>query len=84
MDRTQEFSRRQFVASAAAVAAVATFSTRAQADGLAPTTRGETMTKLLFDGKCSEAMQFYHSCLGGRVTLTALKDSPAKNQMATT
>lgn len=86
MDGTQEFSRRQFVASAAAVAAVATFPTRAQANGPAPTTGGEKMTKLtpylLFDGKCREAMEFYHSCLGGKLTLTAVKDSPAKDQMA--
>lgn len=43
------------------------------------------MTKLtpylLFDGKCREAMEFYHSCLGGQLTLTAVKDSPAKDQM---
>lgn len=44
------------------------------------------MTKLtpylLFDGTCSEAMEFYHSCLGGELTLTRVKDSPAKDQMA--
>ena len=43
------------------------------------------MTKLtpylLFDGKSREAMEFYHSCLGGKLTLTAVKDSPAKDQM---
>jgi PhnB protein len=37
---------------------------------------------LLFDGKCREAMEFYHSCLGGQLTLTAVKDSPAKHQMS--
>lgn len=36
---------------------------------------------LLFDGKCREAMEFYHSCLGGKLTLTAVKDSPAKDRM---
>ena len=85
MDGTQEFSRRQFVASAVAVAAVGTFPTRAQASGPAPTRRGENMTKLmpylLFDGKCREAMEFYLSCLGGKLTLTAVKDSPAKDGM---
>jgi PhnB protein len=85
MDKTQEFSRRQFIASAAAIAAVAAFPTRAQARGPAPTTRGDNMTKLmpylLFDGKCREAMEFYRSCLGGELALTAVKDSPAKNQM---
>lgn len=36
---------------------------------------------LLFDGKCREAMQFYQSCLGGQLSLTRVKDSPAKDQM---
>lgn len=43
------------------------------------------MTKLtpylLFDGKCREAMEFYRSCLGGELTLTAVKNSPAKAGM---
>jgi PhnB protein len=25
---------------------------------------------LLFDGNCAEVMSFYHSCLGGELTLT--------------
>jgi PhnB protein len=45
------------------------------------------MTKLmpymLFDGKCKEAMEFYQACLGGVLTLTKVKDSPAKDQMPT-
>jgi PhnB protein len=36
---------------------------------------------LLFDGKCREAMEFYQSCLGGRLTLMKVKDSPARDQM---
>ena len=39
------------------------------------------MPYLLFDGKCKEAMEFYQSCLGGDLTLTKVKDSPAKEQM---
>lgn len=43
------------------------------------------MTKLtpylLFDGKCREAMEFYHSCLGGQLSLVRVKDSPAKDRM---
>jgi PhnB protein len=35
---------------------------------------------LLFDGNCAEAMQFYHSCLGGDLTLTRLGDTPMKAQ----
>lgn len=36
---------------------------------------------LLFDGSCREAMQFYQSVFGGELTLTKVKDSPAKDQM---
>lgn len=39
------------------------------------------MPYLLFDGKCSEAMEFYQSVLGGELTVTKVKDSPARNQM---
>ncbi len=35
---------------------------------------------LLFDGKCAEAMTFYHECLGGELTLTKLADTPMKAQ----
>lgn len=36
---------------------------------------------LLLDGTCRQAMQFYQSCLGGELTLMAVKDSPASAQM---
>src|ERR1700756_449163 len=46
---------------------------------------GKNMTRLtpylLFDGTCREAMEFYQSCLGGRLTLMKVKDSPARDQM---
>ena len=35
---------------------------------------------LLFDGNCAEAMTFYHECLGGKLTLTKLADTPMKDQ----
>jgi PhnB protein len=35
---------------------------------------------LLFEGNCAEAMQFYHSCFGGHLTLTKLGDTPMKAQ----
>ena len=35
---------------------------------------------LLFDGECAEAMTFYHSCLGGDLTLTRLGETPMKDQ----
>ncbi len=39
------------------------------------------MPFLLFDGNCAEAMTFYHKCLGGKLTLTKLGDSPMKDQL---
>jgi PhnB protein len=36
---------------------------------------------LLFDGNCKQAMEFYQSCLGGELTQTAVKESPAKDAM---
>jgi len=44
----------------------------------------ETMTLtpyLLFDGSCHDAMQFYHSVLGGELTHTKVKESPARDHM---
>lgn len=35
---------------------------------------------LLFQGNCAEAMQFYHSCFGGDLTLTPLSETPMKAQ----
>lgn len=34
---------------------------------------------LLFDGNCAEAMTFYHECLGGKLRLTKLADTPMKD-----
>jgi PhnB protein len=36
---------------------------------------------LLFDGNCAEAMAFYHSCLGGELTLTKAVDTPMRQQL---
>jgi PhnB protein len=38
---------------------------------------------LLFEGNCRQAMEFYRSCLGGELIVTAVKDTPAKGQMPT-
>jgi PhnB protein len=35
---------------------------------------------LLFDGNCEEAMTFYQKCLGGKLSLTKLCDTPMKTQ----
>ena len=34
---------------------------------------------LLFEGNCAEAMEFYHACFGGDLTLTPLADTPMKH-----
>jgi PhnB protein len=85
MDYTGGISRRQFVASAATAMTVAVIPALAHANNPIFGTKGDEMTKLspylLFDGKCREAMEFYHSCLGGDLRLTRVKDSPAKDQM---
>lgn len=39
------------------------------------------MPYLLFDGKCKEAMEFYQSVFGGQLSITKVKDTPAKDQM---
>ena len=36
---------------------------------------------LLFDGRCKQAMEFYETCFGGELTITKVKDSPAKDFM---
>ena len=36
---------------------------------------------LLFDGTCQQAMSFYRSCFGGKLSETKVKDSPIKDHM---
>jgi PhnB protein len=36
---------------------------------------------LLFEGNCRQAMEFYRSCLGGELIVTAVNDTPAKEKM---
>jgi len=36
---------------------------------------------LLFDGNCRQAMEFYRSCLGGELIMTAVKDTPAQDRL---
>jgi PhnB protein len=79
-------SRRRFVASALATAALAALPARSMADAEIHQIKGDEMTTLtpylLFDGTCHQAMEFYKSCFGGELTVTKVKDSPAKDQMA--
>ena len=38
-------------------------------------------TYLTFGGNCKEAMEFYHSCLGGKINIQLVKDSPMAEQL---
>lgn len=37
-----------------------------------------TIPFLLFEGKCAEAMNFYHYCFGGELTVLKVEDTPMK------
>jgi PhnB protein len=83
--QANEVSRRRFVRSALATAALATLPARPMADAEMHQNKGDKMTSLtpylLFDGNCHQAMEFYKSCFGGELTVTKVKDSPARDQM---
>jgi PhnB protein len=85
MSEAHSIFRRQFVASALSTAALAALPTRSIADAQTQTMKGAEMTTLttylLFDGKCQQAMEFYKSCFRGELTVTKVKDSPAKDHM---
>jgi len=78
-------TRRRFVAFAGSAAALAVFPFQPNPCASAPVHQGDTMTKLmpylLFDGTCSDAMQFYQSVFGGQLSIAKVKDSPAKDRM---
>jgi PhnB protein len=82
--KVTEVSRRRFVASAVAGAALAALPARSTADAKMRIGENKTTTLtpyLLFDGKCRQAMEFYKSCFGGELTATKVKDSPARDLM---
>jgi PhnB protein len=85
VDKASEVSRRRFVASAFATAALAALSARSMTGVETQETGGNEMTTLtpylLFDGNCHQAMEFYKACFGGELTSTKVKDSPAKDLM---
>jgi PhnB protein len=85
MDKASEVSRRRFVASSVATAMVAALPAHSWPDPGMQTPGGNKMTTLtpylLFDGTCQKAMEFYKSCFGGELTITKVKDSPAKDHM---
>jgi PhnB protein len=79
-------SRRRFVASALSAAALAALPACSMAEAKMQTIGGNEMTTLtpylLFDGKCQQAMEFYKSCFGGKLTATKVKDSPTRDLMS--
>jgi len=85
MSKGREVSRRRFGVSAVSAAALAALPARSRADSKVQKMGGKeliTLTPyLLFDGKCQQAMEFYQSCLGGELTATKVKNSPAKDFM---
>lgn len=85
---TNDITRRQFVASAVSVLALADLPASATTDpAIQRATKKDetTMTTLtpylLFNGTCLQAMEFYKSCFGGELAATKVKDSPAKDHM---
>src|SRR5262249_41629237 len=85
MARTTAVSRRRVVTSEVSGAVVAALPIRSTASNQIQNQKGDDMTTLtpylLFNGTCREAMEFYQSCFGGELTLTKVKDSPAKDHM---
>jgi PhnB protein len=85
--KANEMSRRRFMASAFSAAVVAALPARSMPDAKMQKLGGDEMTTLtpylLFDGSCQEAMEFYQSCFGGELSVTKVKDSPAKEHMPT-
>jgi PhnB protein len=85
LNKAIEVSRRRFIASAFATAAVATLPAHSFSGPATQTPGGNEMTTLtpylLFDGTCQKAMEFYKVCIGGELALTKVKDSPAKDHM---
>jgi len=84
MFKNSEVSRRRFLTAAVSTAALATLPGHSMADNNKTNVKGEQMATaltpyLLFDGKCKQAMEFYESCFGGELTVTKVKDSPAKD-----
>ena len=80
--------RRRFVASSLATAAVIASPLLAASTSADTAPGNEPATSLspylLFDGTCAEAMQFYHSALGGELEISKVKDSVMKNSMPAT
>ena len=85
MAKLNKISRRRFVSSSLSTAALAAVPIPSLKQVVSETMKGVTMTALtpylLFEGTCYQAMEFYKSCIGGELTTTKVKDTPAKDHM---
>lgn len=86
MFKNDEVSRRRFLTAALSAAVLTTIPDRVMADNSTTNAKGDPMAAaltpyLLFDGRCKQAMEFYETCFGGELTITKVKDSPAKDFM---
>src|ERR1700739_3277348 len=87
MPKTYRISRRGLIARGISTLSLAAFPTHLLAGAKTQKIKGEEMPALtpylLFDGHCYQAMEFYESCFGGELSVTKVKDSPAKDRMPT-
>lgn len=85
MSNPNEWTRRSFVAATTSAVALAVLPNASATDANMQKSKGDAMTTLtpylLLDGTCRQAMEFYKSCFGGELTVTKVKDSPAKDFM---
>lgn len=85
MSKIRAFSRRQFVAASVPTAVLVRLQPFPKAAAAPTAAQGDAMMTLtpylLFDGRCHDAMEFYRTVFGGELTLTKVKDSPAKDHM---
>jgi PhnB protein len=83
---SKQWSRRQILISATSTGLLRCFPSGASSTNRNQFTKGNKMihlsTYLLFDGNCLQAMEFYKSCFGGKLSLTKVKDSPVSDRMA--
>lgn len=78
--------RRNFIASTLSTAALMATPLCSENAGKSQASHPETATTaltpyLLFDGRCAEAMSFYHSIFGGELNISKVKDSVMKDHM---
>ena len=85
MPKNYRISRRGLITRGISTLSLAAIAPHLPASAKMQKIKGEEMPALtpylLFEGHCRQAMEFYESCFAGELTLTKVKDSPAKDQM---